>query len=69
MTNISGLRKGDVVVFSNGHESSVLRIEEDEYCPNIRFINQFGREQSLYFTKRTGRADGTDYEIAKIIRA
>ena len=69
MTDISGLRKGDRIVFNDGHESSVLEIEDDGTNSLISFTSRLGKKLSLYFLNETGHASGTDYEIVKIIHA
>ena len=68
MTDISGLRRDDRIIFNDGHESRVLEIEDSGVDLHIYFINRFGKKQGLYFLKETGRAPGTDHEIVKVIK-
>ena len=68
MTDISGLRKDDRIVFNDGHESRVLEIEDDGTHSLIGFISRLGKKQSLYFLNETGRAPGTEYEIVKVLK-
>lgn len=68
MTDISTLKTGDRIVFSNGHESPVVRVIDLEDFLNIHFIHENGKEINLYFRKETGEAQGTHYEIVKVIR-
>ena len=68
MTDISTLKTGDSIVFSNGHESPVVNIMDAEDFLNIRFIPEKGGAINLYFRKETGEAPGTHYEIAKVIK-
>ena len=69
MTDISTLKIGDRIVFSNGHESPVVGVMDDEDFPNISFIAENEAKLSLFFRKETGEAPGTHYEIVKIIHA
>lgn len=68
MTDISTLKKGDRIVFSNGHESPVVNVMDAEDFMNIYFISEKGGELYLFFRKETGEAPGTHYEIVKVIR-
>ena len=68
MTDISTLKKGDRIVFSNGHESSVVNIMDAEDFLNIYFVTEKGGGINLYFRKETGEAPGTHYEIVKVIK-
>ena len=68
MTDISTLKTGDRIVFSNGHESPVVKMIDAEDFLNICFMTEKGREISLYFRKETGEAPGTHYEIVKVIK-
>ena len=68
MTDISTLKEGDRIVFSNGHESHVVSMMDAEDFLNIYFIPEKGRGISLYFRKETGEALGTHYEIVKVIK-
>ena len=67
MTDISALKTGDRIVFSNGHESPVVSMMDAEDFLNISFINEREAELSLFFRKETGEALGTHYEIVKVI--
>lgn len=69
MADISTLKEDDRIVFSNGHESPVVRVIDAEDFLNIYFIPENGKGLSLYFRKETGEAPGTHYEIAKNIHA
>ena len=69
MTDIYTLKKGDKIVFSNGHESPVMRTIDLEDFLNIHFVRENREETNLYFNKETGEAMGTHYEIVKIIHA
>ena len=69
MTDISTLKKGDRIVFSNGHESPVVSMMDAEDFLNIHFVTEKGGDINLYFRKETGEAPGTHYEISKIIHA
>ena len=69
MTDISGLRKDDRIVFNDGHESRVLEIEDDGTHSMISFTGRLGKKLSLYFLNETGHASGTEYKIVKIIHA
>ena len=68
MTDISTLKNGDRIVFSNGHESPVVSIMDDEDFLNISFIAENEAKLSIFFRKETGEAPGTHYEIAKVIK-
>ena len=67
MTDISTLKTGDRIVFSNGHESPVVNVMDAENFLNIYFITEKRGELSLFFQKETGEAPGTHYEIVKVI--
>ena len=67
MTDISTLKVGDRIVFSNGHESPVHKVMDADNFLNIDFINEKEVELSLFFRKETGEAPGTHYEIVKVI--
>ena len=69
MTDIHELKKGDRIVFTNGHESLVHNVSEDERSLNICFTNEKGKALDLFFLKENGIAPWTEYEIAKIIHA
>ena len=69
MTDISTLKTGDRIVFSNGHESPVVSMMDAENFLNIHFITEKREELNLFFRKETGEALGTHYEIVKIIHA
>ena len=68
MTDISTLKAGDRIVFSNGHESPVVNVMDADNFLNIDFINEKREELSLFFRKETGEAPGTHYEIVKVIK-
>ena len=68
MTDIHGLKKGDRIVFSNGHESPVVSVMDAENFLNISFITERREELNLFFNKETGEAPGTHYEIVKVIK-
>ena len=68
MTDISTLKTGDRIVFSNGHESPVVNIMDAEDFLNIYFVTEKGRAINLYFRKETGEASVTHYEIVKVIK-
>ena len=68
MTDISTLKTGDRIVFSNGHESSVVNLMDAEDFLNISFMTENKAELNLYFRKETGEAPGTHYEIVKVIK-
>ena len=68
MTDISTLKKGDRIVFSNGHESPVVNVMDAENFLNIYFIPENEKELNLFFQKESGEAPGTHYEIVKVIR-
>ena len=69
MTDISTLKTGDRIVFSNGHESPVMNVMDADNFLNISFITEKRGDINLFFRKETGEASGTHYEIAKIIHA
>ena len=68
MTDISTLKKGDRIVFSNGHESPVVRVMDADNFLNIYFIAENEKALNLFFRKETGEAIGTHYEIVKVIK-
>ena len=68
MTDISTLKKGDRIVFSNGHESPVVKIMDADDFLNICFMTENEAKLSIFFRKETGKALGTHYEIVKVIR-
>ena len=68
MTDISTLKTGDRIVFSNGHESPVVSTMDAEDFLNIYFMNEKKSNLSLFFRKETGEAPGTHYEIVKVIK-
>ena len=68
MTDISTLKKGDRIVFSNGHESPVVNIMDAEDFLNIYFVTENKGKLNLYFRKETGEAPGTHYEIVKVLK-
>ena len=68
MTDISTLKTGDRIVFSNGHESPVVNIMDAEDFLNIYFATENGKDLNLFFRKETGEAPGTHYEIVKVIK-
>ena len=67
MADIYTLKKGDRIIFSNGHESPVVRVIDAEDFLNIHFVPEKGEELNLFFKKETGEAPGTHYEIVKVI--
>ena len=67
MTDISALKKGDRIVFSNGHESPVVNVMDAENFLNIYFIPENEKVLNLFFQKETGEAPGTHYDIVKVI--
>ena len=67
MTDISTLKTGDRIVFSNGHESQAISVMDAEDFLNIDFIAEKGAKLNLFFRKETGEAPGTHYEIVKVI--
>ena len=69
MADISTLKKGDRIVFSNGHESPVVNVMDAENFLNIYFVPENGKDINLFFRKETGEAPGTHYDIIKIIHA
>ena len=68
MTDISTLKTGDRIVFSNGHESPVVNVMDAENFLNISFIPKNGGKLDFYFRKETGEAPVTQYEIVKVIK-
>ena len=68
MADISTLKRDDRIVFSNGHESPVVKMIDAEDFLNIYFVTEKGGAINLYFRKETGEALGTHYEIAKVIK-
>ena len=68
MTDISTLKTGDRIVFSNGHESPVVNVMDADDFLNIYFINEKEENLSLFFQKEDGEAPGTHYEIVKVIK-
>ena len=68
MTDISALKTGDRIVFSNGHESPVVNTMDAEDFLNISFIAENKKGLNLFFQKETGEAPGTHYEIVKVIK-
>ena len=68
MTDISTLKTGDRIVFSNGHESPVVNLMDAEDFLNIYFVTENKGKLSLFFRKETGEAPGTHYEIVKVIK-
>ena len=68
MTDISTLKTGDRIVFSNGHESPVVNVMDAEDLLNIYFITENEAKLSIFFRKETGEAPGTHYEIVKVIK-
>lgn len=67
MADISTLRTGDRIVFSNGHESPVICTIDCDESLLVDFIRENRSCQSLIFSKRDGLAPGTHYEIVKVI--
>lgn len=68
MADISTLREGDKIIFSNGHESPVMRVIDAEDFLNIYFIPENEKDLNLFFRKETGEAPGSLYEIVKVIK-
>ena len=68
MTDISTLKIGDRIVFSNGHESPVVKMIDAEDFLNICFMTENKAKLSLFFRKETGEAPGSHYEIVKVIK-
>ena len=68
MTDISTLKTGDRIVFSNGHESPVVNIMDADTFFDVYFIQENEENQNLFFKKETGEASGTHYEIVKVIK-
>lgn len=69
MTDIHELKKGDRIVFTNGHESLVHNVSDDVRNLFICFTNEKGKTLNIFFLKENGIAPCTEYEIAKIIHA
>ena len=67
MTDISALKTGDRIVFSNGHESPVVSMIDADDFLNICFMTEKEAKLSIFFQKETGEAPGTHYEIVKVI--
>ena len=68
MTDISTLKVGDRIVFSNGHESPVVNVMDADDFLHIYFITEKKGDINLYFRKETGEAPGTHYDIVKVIK-
>ena len=68
MTDISTLKTGDRIVFSNGHESPVVSIMDADDFLNICFMTEKEAKLSIFFRKETGEAPGSHYEIVKVIK-
>ena len=68
MTDIHGLKKGDRIIFTSGHESPVHKVSEDVKGLNVCFTSEGGRALDLFFLKENGIAPWTEYEIAKVIK-
>ena len=68
MTDISTLKTGDRIVFSNGHESPVVSIMDADDFLNICFMTEKEAKLSIFFFFFTGEAPGTHYEIVKVIK-
>ena len=68
MTDISTLKTGDRIVFSNGHESPVVSVMDADDFLNISFMTEKRGDINLFFRKETGEAPGTHYEIVKVIK-
>ena len=68
MTDISTLKTGDRIVFSNGHESPVVSMMDADDFLNICFMTENEAKLSIFFQKETGEAPGTHYEIVKVIK-
>ena len=68
MTDISTLKKGDRIVFSNGHESPVVKVTDAANFLNIYIVNENEKDLKLLFQKETGEAPDSHYEIVKVIR-
>ena len=69
MTDIHELKKGDRIVFTNGHESLVHNVFDDVGSLNVCFTNEKGKELDLFFLKEYGIELCIEYEIAKVIHA
>ena len=68
MTDISTLKTGDRIVFSNGHESPVVKMIDAEDFLNICFMTENKAKLGIFFRKETGEAPGSHYEIVKVIK-
>ena len=68
MTDISTLKTGDRIVFSNGHESPVVKVMDVDDFLNICFMTEKEAKLSIFFRKETGEAPGSHYEIVKVIK-
>ena len=68
MTDISTLKTGDRIVFSNGHESPVVNVMDADDFLNICFMTENEAKLSIFFRKETGEAPGSHYEIVKVIK-
>ena len=68
MTDISTLKAGDRIVFSNGHESQVVNVMDADDFLNMCFMTENEAKLSIFFRKETGEAPGTHYEIVKVIK-
>lgn len=68
MTNIHGLKKGDRVIFTNGHESPVHKVIEDGKYLAVYFTDEDGLDRDLFFLKNNGIAPETNYKIAKVLK-
>lgn len=68
MTDISTLKEGDKMIFSNGHESPVIGTIGCDESLIVDFIREDGSCQSLIFSKSDGVAPGTHYRIIKVIK-
>ena len=68
MTDISTLKEGDKIIFSNGHESPVIGTIDCDESVLVDFIREDGSYQTLIFSKRNGLASGTYYRIIKVIK-
>ena len=68
MTDISTLKTGDRIVFSNGHESPVVNIMDADDFLNICFMTENETKLSIFFRKETSEAPSSHYEIVKVIK-